>query len=322
MNRGSRLAIFAVLLISAPCFAQFGGMGGMGGGMQQGGMGMGGMGMGRMRGSMIGAPMRAVERTVQVEMEGGQKIEGKLMVDALSVDSDLGQYQIRPGQVKIVRLSKAGAAAQPDMNGFLALEGSVTTTGEKEIKGKVLCPSWSLDLEFGTLTLDPKRVRTMTFSAPAVPRPGKPGPVSSGAPSRLDATLIEGPNAVALLVRGTKINRLAAASEPGADWVPVDLREPVEGQAVPIVGPGIVVYGLGRHVYAFSSETKKWDILDLPEGSQAVPIVGNGSARVDANGQIHEFSAKIGQWKHLDVRSILESAQDKIKKALEPPAPE
>jgi hypothetical protein len=123
-------------------------------------------------------------------------------------------------------------------------------------------------------------------------------------------------------VRGTKINRLAAASEPGGEWVPVDLREPVDGQAVPIVGSGIVVYGLGRHVYAFSSETKKWDILDLPEGSQAVPIVGNGSARVDANGQIHEFSAKIGEWKHLDVRSILETVQDKGKKALESPAPE
>jgi hypothetical protein len=292
--------------------------------MQQGGMGMGmgrmggmggmGMGMGRMR--------TPVERTVQVEMEGGQKIEGRLLLEALSVDSDLGQYQIRPGQVKIVRLTKSGAAAQPDMNGVLALEGSVITTGEKEIKGKVLCPSWSLDLEFGTLTLDPKRVRTMTFSAPADPRMNKPGPVSSRAPGRLDATLIEGPNAVALMVRGTKINRLAAASEPGGDWVPVDLREPVDGQAMPIVGPGLVVYGLGRHVYAFSSATKKWDILDLPEGSQAIPIVGNGSARVDANGQIHEFSAKIGKWKHLDVRSMLETVQDKARKALEQPAPQ
>ena len=132
-------------------------------------------------------------------------------------------------------------------------------------------------------------------------------------------TTIEAPNAVGLMVTGAKITRLAAATELSGDWIPIDLREPVEGRAVPIVAQGIVVYGLGRHVYAFGSEAKRWDILDLPEGASATPIVSPGSARVQIDGLIHEFSASNGKWKHIDPRAILDTVQDKALKALQKP---
>jgi hypothetical protein len=85
------------------------------------------------------------------------------------------------------------------------------------------------------------------------------------------------------------------------------------------VGQGIVVYGLGRHVYAFGSEAKRWDILDLPEGARANPIVSPGSARVQVDGVIHEFSATTGKWKHVDPRAILDPALDKAFRALQKP---
>ena len=144
-----------------------------------------------------------------------------------------------------------------------------------------------------------------------------PAPESNPAP--LKVSTIEGPNAVALMVTGAKITRLAAATEMSGDWIPIDLREPVQGRAVPILGPGIVVYGLGRHVYAFGSEAKRWDVLDLPKGKIANPIVGPGSARVEVDGKIHEFSAKTGKWKHIDMKSILDSVQDRALKALDKP---
>lgn len=138
-------------------------------------------------------------------------------------------------------------------------------------------------------------------------------------PASLRVTTIEAPNAVGLIVTGPKITRLAAATKLSGDWIPIDLREPVEGRAVPIVAQGIVVYGLGRHVYAFGSEARRWDILDLPEGTRAVPIVGPGSARVQIGGLIHEFRASTGKWKHIDTRSILDTVQDRAVKALQKP---
>lgn len=298
MHRKNMLAVVVVLFASAPCFAQFGGMGGMGGGMGMGGMGMGRMGM-----------MRQITRAVVVEMEGGQKIEATLLLAPVTVEGELGKYEIRPDSVKAIRLSRPGTSAGM-VNGLNLLEGSVITTSDKEIKGKIQCPQWNLDLDFGTLTIDPTKVRTLTFSAPDEPKETKKEHVSQARPASLNVSLIEGPNVVALMVSGKKITRLAAAAKATGNWIPVDLRAPVEGQAMPIVGNGVVVYGLGRHVYAFSSDAKRWDVLDLPEGVRATPIVGNQSARVEYDGQIHEFSAATGKWKHIDFNSLLDALRN------------
>ncbi|MGC8643172.1 MAG: hypothetical protein ACP5XB_25205 [Isosphaeraceae bacterium] len=165
------------------------------------------------------------------------------------------------------------------------------------------------------MTLDPAKIRTMTFRAPADSQEGKPEPVSQAKPAPLNISLIEGPNAVALMVSGKKITRLAAATKATGDWIPVDLREPVEGQAMPIVGNGVVVYGLGRYVYAFSSQAKRWDVLDLPQGASAMPSVGNQTARVEHDGQIHEFNAATGKWNHIDMNALLNTVKEKAGKA-------
>jgi hypothetical protein len=311
-----RILLAAVVTVLAPgsAFAQYGGMGGMGGGaaaqggmgMRMGGMGMGGMGMGGM--GMGGFQTRTVERAVQVEMEGGQKLSGKLQLDSVTVDTDVGQYQVKPERVKILRLSRGSAKSEDEGN--QAVGGVVITTTDKEIKGKVHSPSWVLEVEFGTLHLDPAKVRTMTFSAPAgttkTTEAGRAEQVSSS----VRVTPIEGPAVVALMVAGPRITRIAAAREMGGDWSPIDLREPVEGRAVPIVGQNVVAYGLGRWVYAFSSEANRWDVLELGEGARATPIVGPGSVRVQHDGQIYDFTSRAGKWKHIDTRAILTSEKD------------
>ena len=294
MNHRDMLAVLVLLFPAAPCLAQFGGGGGMGMGM-------------------MGTAPRTVVRTVEVEMACGKKIQGEIQLDAVIIDSDMGQYQIHPDRVKTLRLSKPAAAVQAVqmISGFFFIEGTVITTSGKEIKGKLQCPAWRLELDFGTLTLDPNKVRTLTFSTPAEPKEDKKAPLSQAKPAPLKITLIEGPNAVALMVSGRKITRLAAATKATGDWIPIELREPVEGQAMPIVGPDVVVYGLGRHVYAFSSQVKRWDVLDLPKGASATPIVGNHSARVEYDGQIHEFSAATGKWKHTDINSLLDAVRNR-----------
>ncbi len=110
MNRTGSLATLALMLASSPSFAQMGGigggMGGIGGGM--GGMGGQGMATGMMmqRGGFFGAGVTDVQRSVQVEMEGGQRLNGKIDFRPVLVDGDLGQYSIPPDKIKMIRFLK------------------------------------------------------------------------------------------------------------------------------------------------------------------------------------------------------------------------
>jgi hypothetical protein len=335
MSRSLLFALFAMALGTEPVLAQFGGMGGAGNaqgqnaagqmmGMMRGGMqGMGGRGggmgggMGGMGGGMGGFQEASPRRTVQVEIEGGKKLSGKMQLGQVFVKGDLGQYMIRPEFVKIIHFipEDKGEDAQEEKVQRHLSEGVITTSGE-EIRGPVQLQNWLIEIECGTLNLDSKNVRTMTFLPPTLPKAEFPGAASERKPASLDVTTIEAPNAVALMVTGPNITRLAAATEIAGDWIAVDLREPVNGRAVPIVAQGIVVYGLGRYVYAFGSEAGRWDVLALPEGATASPVVSPGSARVEFDGKIHAFDASAGKWKHIDIHALIDSAKDKALKAL------
>ena len=216
---------------------------------------------------------------------------------------------IRPEFVKIIRFApkaKEKGEDAEDGNHQAEHEAVVTTLGE-EIRGQVQRQNWVLEIDCGTLTLDAESLRSMTFLPPSEPKASqRPATPAGTSPPPLKVTTIEGPNAVALMVTGPKITRVAAATEISGDWIPIDLREPVEGRAVPILAPGIVVYGLGRHVYAFSSEARRWDVLDLPEGVKAVPVVRPGSAGSARrpHSRVHRQDRQVERRRH-PVRSLI-----------------
>ncbi len=118
-----------------------GGMGGMGGGMGGMGGGMGGMGggMGGMGGAIGEVQGNFPRRTVQVQIQGGKKVAGKMQLGQVLVAGDCGQYMIKPEFVKIIRFaSKAkgeGEEAQDESN-QAEHEAVITTSGE-EIRGEV-----------------------------------------------------------------------------------------------------------------------------------------------------------------------------------------
>ncbi len=124
----------------------------------------------------------------------------------------------------------------------------------------------------------------------------------------LEVTPIVGRNVVALGFKGSKITRIAALDPDTGILYSQDLKEPMKGQAMPIVGPGVAVYALGRHIYAYSALAHRWDVADLPEGLIGVPIVGPDGASIEGRGHIFTFLPKIGKWEHIDVRAIHELA--------------
>ena len=129
----------------------------------------------------------------------------------------------------------------------------------------------------------------------------------------LEVTTVTVGDLIALVLKGPKITRLAVGNTSSGTWRSQDLREPIEGEAVPIVAPGVAVYAIGRNVYAYAAESDRWDVAELPAGVRAVPIVSPGSVTIETDGHIYAFSAKTGKWNHTDVRAILDDAGAKQK---------
>jgi hypothetical protein len=113
------------------------------------------------------------------------------------------------------------------------------------------------------------------------------------------------------MLKGPKITRIAASNGLNGAWHIQDLREPVKGEATPILGPGVVAYGLGRYIYAFSAEAQRWDVVELPKGVRGVPIVGANSVTIEVPGHIYTFGGKTGKWNDLNIRALIETAAAK-----------
>jgi RNA polymerase sigma factor (sigma-70 family) len=112
----------------------------------------------------------------------------------------------------------------------------------------------------------------------------------------------------ALSILGPKVGRIAVFNYPDSSWHTQELREPVES-AVPVLGTQIVTYSLGRYVYAFSTQAKRWDVLELPEGAKPQAVVQTLTASVEHGGHIYDFDAKTGKWLDLDVRTLLDAPE-------------
>ena len=120
---------------------------------------------------------------------------------------------------------------------------------------------------------------------------------------------------VALRVTGPKINRIAVyvVLDDGTErWYPQDLREPV-ASATPVLGNGCVAYVQGRRVYAFSSTTKSWDVLELDLAPGVSPRLEQDNDlltfKVRFLSHVYTFSDRSEKWKDLDLNAILDGKQ-------------
>jgi hypothetical protein len=340
------------------------------------------MGGGMMMGTrMMPAGPIEVRRNAQVEMEGGHRLSGWMDLRTFTVDADLGLYAIQPDKVKMIRFLKpaaeeadqaagerAGADARrvranavmvrgirnanqmagmmgpgnPSMPATFARGKVVTTSGEEIVGNIYVPPDFKLEFDYGSLTLTPSKLRSITFIAPerkadaakvddAAPRyfrqehyiiavapagdrvafhdieSGRSQSVelSGSKAAPIDVAPVIGPDLVALAIEGSKIHRVAVADLATGTWHPQELRDPVDGRVRPIVAPGLAVYNLGRYAYAYSGAARRWGVVELPEDLRGGAVVGPGGATIEGHGQIYTFLPKSGQWEHLDVRAIL-----------------
>jgi len=122
-------------------------------------------------------------------------------------------------------------------------------------------------------------------------------------PKGTDVNPIASGGIVALSEAGKEIGQIATFVPKAGKWYPIDLKAPARDHATPVVGPNIAVYAIGRHVYAFSSVARAWDILTLPEDAEVHPIVWNNRATVEHDDHLYIFSVKTGKWTDFDAKA-------------------
>jgi hypothetical protein len=131
--------------------------------------------------------------------------------------------------------------------------------------------------------------------------------------SPVEVSPVVGPGLLALNLSGPKITRIAVVDLTSGTWQAQDLRQPAQGHAAAIVGPGVAVYTLGRYAYAYSARAHRWDVAELPEGLRAAPSISNDSVTIEGRGHLYLYSIEAGKWEHIDLGAILDGAGEPKK---------
>jgi RNA polymerase sigma factor (sigma-70 family) len=123
-----------------------------------------------------------------------------------------------------------------------------------------------------------------------------------------EITPIIGPGSVSLRFRGPEVRQVIAYDHQGGKWYSQDLVEPTT-EADPVRGGDEVIYQIGRFVYVFSFEAKKWGVLELksdPRRQILLPGMSgmpkNGKMIVPEGDLIHVYDPKTGEWTHIDTK--------------------
>ena len=62
-----------------------------------------------------------------------------------------------------------------------------------------------------------------------------------------------------------------------------------------------VTYEIGRHVYVYSNQTGRWDVLTL-KTETAAPVQFNGRKAYYEDNVLHVFNIDEGRWQDLDLK--------------------
>jgi len=153
------VVVLMVSLASRPAVAQFGG-------------GAGGM----MTGPPPATPKPGNLKPYPVQVEsGGGIVSGTLRLAAVVLESDLGQYEIKPDKVREIRFLPRGANEPYFQIGYLSapVPGVIVSRSGEELKGNVIVQQWQLETELGTLTLNPDTLKRVTFAGHEKEKAGK-----------------------------------------------------------------------------------------------------------------------------------------------------
>jgi hypothetical protein len=83
-------------------------------------------------------------------------------------------------------------------------------------------------------------------------------------------------------------------------WDAIAVRNPDKSLLEPIVGTGLGYVTVDKRIYAFSSATGRWAVVELPGAARPSMSVGD-RLRVDVGSKIYMYSAVAGKWAIVDL---------------------
>ncbi|WP_169978041.1 hypothetical protein [Tautonia rosea] len=323
--RSLAYAMTTLVLIPGTASGQFGGMGGGG---------MGGLMMGQ-------EPPELSERMVEVEALTGKRVSGPLRLGPIAIDSDFGGYEIPPEKLKIVRFDIP--EGHPPMNMYVmpnggwtvSVPGAVVAASGEELAGSLqLYGPLKMTTNLGPLTLDPSKLRSITFlpDAPengdaeddvhededmendvedAEPKSPSDTPSAATGPGSTvrstEPALIKineylwaiSPSGDRVAVRNTHSGQTARVDLPASADLPLSIT-PINNAyltALQLEGPEI------RRVAVFNTTNNTWYALDLsePVSDKASPIVNPETAVYHLGRFVYAFSMQSNRWASLEL---------------------
>jgi hypothetical protein len=283
-------------------------MGGIGGGMAGMGGGMVGMGGGMMGGEGFGFVADSNSRSGMAMLVRGKVIttSDKEIIGTIHIPTDFkleldfGGLTLAPAKLRSITFTDAHPKAKP-AKADAAPSGAHVSTGPPAL-GENTSPPRYFRQGRSVIVISPVGDRATLYNLDTKKSESLELSGSTVAPLEVTPVLVE--NLVALMLKGPKLMQIAVADLASGTWHSQALREPIDGEAVPIVAAGIVVYKIGRDVYAYGAESQRWDVAEMPEGVTAMPSIGAGGATIESNGHIFTFAGKTGKWDHVDVRAM------------------
>jgi RNA polymerase sigma factor (sigma-70 family) len=115
-------------------------------------------------------------------------------------------------------------------------------------------------------------------------------------PSGVTGTAYMGDDTLVLLLRGKKIDRVAAFSKYLGKWRTQQLATPAEEELTPYVMPGGAVYQVGNDIYAFSAATGTWGVLRLDGEEKPRVSASPKDIEVLQGNKLYVFSLKHGSF--------------------------
>ena len=161
--------------------------------------------------------------------------------------------------------------------------------------------SWVIPLNGKVLVMPPDRSRASVIDTATGAKAVYRAPEGAG-----EIMPVVVSDVIGLAFKGDKVTQLAAYSTWGNEWFTQDMVEPAPGNTIQVAaGSGLVRCLVGRRVYLFGANAKRWGVVELKQPPTDATIGTPGSAEcvvIPDGDLIHTFNFKTGQLTHASLK--------------------
>ncbi len=104
------------------------------------------------------------------------------------------------------------------------------------------------------------------------------------------------------LDRVNMVHRLSAFNALDGTYIGEEIDEPVDRSSVKTYGH--TVFGVGRRIYALSTDAKRWGMLEWPPGLTAKPFFQGNTFWAEKDGRLFRFNYATGNWEDIYAQAI------------------